>query len=1092
MPGVAGVAMTSKRIILLTIGALAILVLGSVTATILYYHHHPSALKTLIERSVSGSTGTSLTISDISYSITPLSVEAKGIVVEPGAGQHGFYAAIPDFKADMILAGPFGHKTLTFSNLRVADFSLRISSDMTLPEISQQPEVPSSLFSRVLKRMIRVFVFRDITFQSAEVINGKTLFQFGDQTVEIDDIQARINPEQGVEASCNARAKWPREKMQLLIPCLHVKADDVLRSGEQGIRGRFQVNEATFESPHGNIRGFNMISTFVYDHSHEKLTFDPMHMRFEGMTFGLEDKSTSVPSDLECTVQGSFDLAANQVDISMFHLVSRELFELTGAMHLGLGANNTVTVTNLDGKVFPHQCLSMLHQTLAIASPPVRLSGPVHLHGNLEGMKGEQAWHWQGDMEVLLSRNPYSYVTEEVRSAGRVSGNLRAQGSFPDTALSVNLKGDEITFSGMGITVKPGKARISLRGKYPLHRVEEIYIAVPQATLAMGDRNIQVDRIEVRSKGGTVDAENGAISLPEVALTSSLLKNLRLSLHLDESEGVAELTGEDTHLAQAALALDLVPPDWEFSGLDSLKVRAVLKHEDRLALTGTLGFKDFAFMDSSGNRMGEGILIKVGSEAEIDFIRANVTADTTLNIDGGEVLWDNFYFNLAKNPFSASLKGAYGTEKKALQVSDLTIGLRDILGFHVHGSLIQQARDPSMDLLAKIEETPLQPIYRHFVSEPFGMQKPSLASMNTEGSISADMRLTGTPDDLTAKGNFTWHDGALYTDDNVFSLQGVELALPLWYQSGEDEAAEETTRGSLSVQSMLVPFLPEQPLNLVLDVGPNRLFVRSPTTIGIPGGDVIIGPLTCKDIFGAKRSVRTSVEVRDVDIDELLPGIWSSPIQGTIDGRLDPVTFEADTLTSQGDLKADAFGGQVILSGIGASDLSTSGPVFRFDARWSNLSLAKLTTGTSFGRVDGVLQGYVKDMEIAYGQPQAFDLLLETIKTKGVPQKISVKAVDNIAQLGGGTSPFMGLAGQFASFFKEFPYTKMGVHASLHNDIFRINGTVKEGGKEYLVKRGSFSGINVVNQNPNNQVRFKDMVKRIRRVTESDSGPVVK
>jgi hypothetical protein len=131
-------------------------------------------------------------------------------------------------------------------------------------------------------------------------------------------------------------------------------------------------------------------------------------------------------------------------------------------------------------------------------------------------------------------------------------------------------------------------------------------------------------------------------------------------------------------------------------------------------------------------------------------------------------------------------------------------------------------------------------------------------------------------------------------------------------------------------------------------------------------------------------------------------------------------------------------------------------------------------------------------LEIAYGQPQAFDLLLETVKTEGVPQTISVKAVDNIAQIGGGASPFMGLAGYFASLFKNFPYTKIGIHASLQNDVFRINGTVKEGGTEYLVKRGSFSGINVVNQNPDNRVRFKDMVKRIKRVTDSDSGPVIK
>ncbi|MBN1102009.1 MAG: hypothetical protein JXL84_01205, partial [Deltaproteobacteria bacterium] len=73
----------------------------------------------------------------------------------------------------------------------------------------------------------------------------------------------------------------------------------------------------------------------------------------------------------------------------------------------------------------------------------------------------------------------------------------------------------------------------------------------------------------------------------------------------------------------------------------------------------------------------------------------------------------------------------------------------------------------------------------------------------------------------------------------------------------------------------------------------------------------------------------------------------------------------------------------------------------------------------------------------------------------------------------------------------EFPYRKIGVRASLENDVFKINGTIREDGMEYIVKRGGFSGVNVVNQNPDNRIRFKDMVKRIRRVGSSGSGPLV-
>ncbi|MBW1802226.1 MAG: hypothetical protein JRJ85_16035, partial [Deltaproteobacteria bacterium] len=69
---------------------------------------------------------------------------------------------------------------------------------------------------------------------------------------------------------------------------------------------------------------------------------------------------------------------------------------------------------------------------------------------------------------------------------------------------------------------------------------------------------------------------------------------------------------------------------------------------------------------------------------------------------------------------------------------------------------------------------------------------------------------------------------------------------------------------------------------------------------------------------------------------------------------------------------------------------------------------------------------------------------------------------------------------------------KIGILATLENDVFRVNGTIKEGGQEYLIKRGGFSGVDVVNQNPDNRISFKDMVKRIKRVSSARERPVIK
>ncbi|MBW2567682.1 MAG: hypothetical protein JRE24_12655 [Deltaproteobacteria bacterium] len=597
-----------------------------------------------------------------------------------------------------------------------------------------------------------------------------------------------------------------------------------------------------------------------------------------------------------------------------------------------------------------------------------------------------------------------------------------------------------------------------LSGKHPIYLIEEIAVEVPQAVFAMGKEDVQVSDIEMNVRQGSINVEKGSVALPEVNLTSSLLRNLRLSLAVDEKEAAMELTGKDVRLVESALALNLFPSAWQFSGLDSLQIRAVLHENERCTLTSELGLTNFSFQDQDAVYMGEGISVRAETDAEIDLKHSRVSGTTSLKVQGGEVLYDRFYLDLSKS----------------------------------HGTVRRLDHNPLVNLSARIQETPFHPIFYHFISEPFRTEKPFLASMHTGGNINADMKLTGTPTDLVARGNFEWHDGRLSSGDNGFSLHGIDIELPIWYQTRKGTIDEETEEGRLSIQSMVLPFLVEQSVNIPLDVGPNRLSLRSTTNLSIPGGIVRIGPVVGKDVFSEGRSIETSLTVGDIEMNPLLSELWSSSIQGTIGGKLDPIRFEGDTLSSQGEIRVSALNGQLILSNVGASNLFSSGPVFKLDAEWNDLNLAEITTGTSFGKVEGILGGHVKGLEIAYGQPQAFDLLLETVETKGVPQKISIIAIDNIAQIGGGQSPFMGLAGRFASLFKQFSYEKIGMRASLENDVFRINGTVREGGTEYLVKRGGISGVNIVNQNPDNRVSFKDMVKRVKRVTASESGPVVK
>ena len=123
-----------------------------------------------------------------------------------------------------------------------------------------------------------------------------------------------------------------------------------------------------------------------------------------------------------------------------------------------------------------------------------------------------------------------------------------------------------------------------------------------------------------------------------------------------------------------------------------------------------------------------------------------------------------------------------------------------------------------------------------------------------------------------------------------------------------------------------------------------------------------------------------------------------------------------------------------------------------------------------------------------YGEPASFVLDVASVATRGVEQSISMDAIQSISILGTGADSALNRG--ITQFFKEYPYSKIGLRCVLKNDQFSVNGTIHEGGKEYLVRRGLVRGVDVVNQNPNNVISFRDMEERIKRLSRSaETGP---
>jgi hypothetical protein len=970
-----------KKIFLFSGIALCVVVL-LVSGIGLYLYYHPDQVKPMIERSLSESTGASCTIENLSYSFKPMAVEAKGILFKPLRPQQALSMEIPFIRADIDIEGPWGHRSLVLKNMQMNGLYLDLFSErFTFPGILPAKRGPSFL-ARMARGLIGLFFFRDIRFQSGELLDGRISAAMGDQAVRAQEIHAIAGADKPLFLSFALEVKNSSRNMNFTAPNVTILGGTTFDINDLKFSGTLESQDMRLQDSELGIQKMEVLSKFTYHHAPKNLDVEDLNVRCQGIALGSDLKNT-----------GSLPVY------------------VTGAEYLSL---ETGFVYNMNqGKT-----------TFA----------PLKIHiGGLSVMK---------KTDTLLP------------------------------PLDVDLKAEEIS------------------GNYPVIEIKDVTVQIPRVKINTRTPDNLIADIRLNIPDGRMDTEKKSVILTKVRLETANLKNLLFDIRLQEHTLNFTAQGKDTSLFHAAAAYRLIPLDWNIKGHDSIQINVTGPRTGPWQVNAKLSLDDLVFQNKDGTIMGEKVSLSTGVQGVVDVKRSRMTFAADLKAPAGEALYDRYYLNLKTNPIVTSCNGTYDLQKRLIELSKLRFDLTGILPLEIQGFFKHGPSKANADVTVILPKAPLKPIVHHFLQEPYKTENPFLATLETEGTVSAQFRIHGVQDAWQVTGRLGWLGGNFSLPEKGVALKGIHLDLPVWYRAGVAKTPVKTLRGKLEVQSITIPLLPEQPLSILLDSGPNRISVESPTIIQIPDGNLCLGSVQVEKFFGPDLTLHTRLDFDEIKLEPLLSKIWMHPLAGTLTGTLNPVRYENHAVTTRGELKAEVFEGKIILSDLGASGVFTSAPVFKLNVKWEDLLLSEMTTNTAFGTIDGILKGQLRNVEMAYGQPQRFNLLLETVQKKGVSQKISVKAVENIAQIGGGQSPFMGMAGAVASFFKKFPYEKIGIRASLENDVFTVNGTIREGGTEYLVKRGSFSGVNVVNQNPDNRISFKDMVKRIKRIG-SKAGPVV-
>ncbi|OPY77942.1 MAG: hypothetical protein A4E65_02529 [Syntrophorhabdus sp. PtaU1.Bin153] len=498
----------------------------------------------------------------------------------------------------------------------------------------------------------------------------------------------------------------------------------------------------------------------------------------------------------------------------------------------------------------------------------------------------------------------------------------------------------------------------------------------------------------------------------------------------------------------------------------------------------TLRSRKGGFASKDGTKAGQGIEGEIVVRFSLPSSRERKKdINASLSLSSGEYLWGKYYKDYGKVRGKASSTVDLAvTENHRVDFSG-TADLFNTGKYRYRGSFDKGRWGLSLGL----KEISNKDAFLVLLAEYLNEVEPSLKGSEVGGSLDAEINLTGKGNEFTITGFVDLRNTFIRVPEMSLAIDQVDMSLPLdlsYPSSGTYNPREDKVRtGWLGIKSIRKGTMGLSDLEVHLGISENALWLTKSITIPFFGGSIRVLRYKVTDPLSPSRKFYVTAGLQNIDLGSFMRELTGLEFPGTMEARFPMITYQDNRWTTEGKTSVKIFGGEVNISNFYAQEIFSASRKIGGDVDFHDINLGSITETIKIGKITGVIEGSIKGLEIEYGQPSRFTLEITSVKKRGVEQRVSVDAVENISILGTGSGGVgMILKSGLNRFFKEYPYSGIGILCTLENDNFHIRGTIHEGNKEYLVRRALFRGIDIINRDPDNTISFRDMQERIGRV----------
>lgn len=263
--------------------------------------------------------------------------------------------------------------------------------------------------------------------------------------------------------------------------------------------------------------------------------------------------------------------------------------------------------------------------------------------------------------------------------------------------------------------------------------------------------------------------------------------------------------------------------------------------------------------------------------------------------------------------------------------------------------------------------------------------------------------------------------------------------------------------------------------------------LAAPLTIPLLDGALEIQAFEVGDFVAGDDTLLLDARLAPISMRALSHVLDWPPLSGHLSGSLPQLSLADGVLAIGGELIAEVFSGVVSIRELRVQRPLGPRAQLQADVDLRGLELAEVTEALAFGLMTGPLDGYVRGLEMIDWAPVAFDARVHTPPGDRSRKRISQRAVDNIANLGGGGAG--ALSTGFLRFFEDFSYDAFALGCRLKDDVCEMSGldTRDQG---YVILRGSgLPRIDVMGFQ--RQVGWSVLVEQLGAITAAE-GPEIR